>query len=74
MPQNATSRDPDPLVPLRGNFPGWECWTGTVASLVYARLRKSPTAVVLRDTTADGLAAKMRDWEREHAQQSGIPS
>jgi hypothetical protein len=58
----------NPLHDLYGKLPrGWEAWRG-VSGLLYARKRRSSPPVVLRDVSADGLARKVADWEREHSQ------
>jgi hypothetical protein len=59
---NSASRPPDPLAPLRGQFPRWEAWRG-VSGLLYARLRRSSPPVVFRDVTGEGLARQIREWE-----------
>jgi len=56
------SCQPSPLAPLYGKFPGWECWVG-VGGLLYARWRKSSPPVVFRAATAEGLAAKIREYQ-----------
>jgi hypothetical protein len=54
---------PDPLAPLRGKLPrGWECWVG-ISGLLYARRPRSSPPIVVRDTTAEGLAAKVAEAE-----------
>lgn len=63
MPDDSTLRpDPDPLAPLYGKFPGWECWRG-ISGLLYARRRRSSPPVVFRSVSADDLAAKIREYE-----------
>jgi hypothetical protein len=52
----------DPLVVLRGQFPGWECWRG-VSGILYVRRRMSSPPVVFRDVTGEGLAHQIRQWE-----------
>jgi hypothetical protein len=53
----------DPLAPLYGQLPrGWEAWTG-IGGMLYARKRRSSPPIVLRSTSADDLAAKVRDHE-----------
>ncbi len=64
--QHPAHKPPDPLAPLRGQFPRWEAWRGVVGGLVYARLRKSSPPVVFRDVTGEGLARQIHEWEREH--------
>jgi hypothetical protein len=49
--------------PLRGKLPwGWECWVG-VSGLLYARCPRSSPPIVVRDVTAEGLAAKVAEAE-----------
>ena len=53
----------DPLRPLRGKLPwGWEAWVG-ISGLLYARRPRSSPPIVVRDTTAEGLAAKVAEAE-----------
>jgi hypothetical protein len=52
----------DPLTALRGQFPGWEAWVG-VSGLLYARRPRSSPPIVVRDATAEGLAAKVAEAE-----------
>jgi hypothetical protein len=48
---------------LRGKLPpGWECWVG-VSGLLYARRPRSRPPIVVRDITAEGLAAKVAEAE-----------
>ena len=57
------ARPSDPLRPLRGRLPrGWECWVG-VSGLLYARRPRSSPPIVVRDITAEGLAAKVAEAE-----------
>jgi hypothetical protein len=60
--QHPAHQPPDPLAPLRGQFPRWEAWRG-VSGLLYVRLRRSSPPVVFRDVTGDGLARQIRAWE-----------
>lgn len=56
------AHQPDPLAPLRGQFPGWEAWRG-IGGVLYARRRKTSPPVVFRDVTGEGLARQIREWE-----------
>lgn len=58
--------NPDPLAPLRGQFPHWEAWTG-VTGILYARRRKTSPPPVLSAPTAGELAGKILAWEAERA-------
>jgi hypothetical protein len=61
------AHQPDPLAPLRGQFPAWEAWRGVTGGLLYARRRRSSPAVVFRDVTGEGLARQIREFEaRQH--------
>jgi hypothetical protein len=60
--QDPAHQPPDPLAPLRGQFPGWEAWRG-VGGLLYARRRRSTPPVVFRDVSGEGLARQIREWE-----------
>ena len=54
--------NPDPLAPLRGQYPRWEAWKG-VTGRWYARRRKtSPPPVVSAETVGE-LAEAIRRWE-----------
>jgi hypothetical protein len=58
------AKRPDPLAPLRGKLPqGWECWVGITGTL-YARRRRSSPPIVVRATTAEELAVKVREHEQ----------
>ena len=61
--QHPAHQPPDPLAPLRGQFPGWEAWRGVTGGLLYARRRRSSPPIVFRDVTAEGLARQIREWE-----------
>ncbi len=63
--QHPAHLPPDPLAPLRGQFPAWEAWRG-IGGVLYARRRKTSPPVVFRDVTGEGLARQIRGWEREH--------
>jgi len=56
------SCQPSPLAPLYGKFPAWEAWVG-VGGILYARRRRSSPPVVFRASTAEELAAKIREYE-----------
>jgi hypothetical protein len=60
--QHPAHQPPDPLAPLRGQFPGWEAWCG-IGGLLYARRRRSSPPVVFRDVTGDGLARQIREHD-----------
>jgi hypothetical protein len=57
-----------PLAELYGKLPqGWEAWTG-IGGLLYARRRNSSPAIVVRSATAEDLAAKVEQAEKESQQ------
>jgi hypothetical protein len=63
-PASPQSAPHDPLTVLRGQFPGWEAWTG-VGGILYARRRKTSPPVVLRSADAEDLARQVREHERQ---------
>jgi hypothetical protein len=62
----------DALAQIERDYPGWECWVGTLPHLLYARrLRTSPPAVV-RAATVEKLRAQVHDTEAERAARGGL--
>jgi hypothetical protein len=67
MPDDSARRAAcDPLAPLYGKYPGWECWRG-ITGILYARLRKTSPPVVVRAATVEELAGKVAEEQAKRS-------
>jgi hypothetical protein len=59
------SGNPAALAAVEASHPGWQCWEGTIAGVLYARRLMSSPPRVVRATTAAALAEAIEADERQ---------
>ena len=53
------------LAEVERDYPGWQCWTGVMGGLLYARYPRSSPPLVVRAVSTDQLRREIERAEAE---------